>query len=278
MRVALTRAISPAIARCELTHLARQPIDLELARTQHRAYEAALAAAGCRVEQLGAGADMPDSVFIEDAAIVFDEIAIITRPGAASRRVETAGVAAALGRYRPLHRIEAPGTMDGGDVLVAGRHVFVGRSSRTNDTAMADLRRAIAPYGYDVTPVDVHGCLHLKSAVTMAGDDRLLMNPAWVPAEPFDRFDRIDVDASEPAAANGLLVAGRVIYASAFPRTLERLVRRGVRTVVVETSELAKAEGALTCCCLLVDGREVRGDDDGERPFGMPTTGQNRNP
>jgi hypothetical protein len=109
-------------------------------------------------------------------------------------------------------------------------------------------------------------------------EERLLMNRAWLPAEPFDRFDRIEVAPSEPAAANGLLVAGRVIYASAFPRTLERLVRRGVRTVVVETSELAKAEGALTCCCLLVDGREVRGDDDGERPFGMPTTGQNRNP
>jgi dimethylargininase len=277
MRVALTRAVSLAIAHCELTHLDRQPIDLEIARTQHRAYEAALAGAGCRVERLATGPDMPDSVFIEDMAIVFDEIAIVTRPGAESRRVETAGVAAALGRYRPLHAILAPGTMDGGDVLVAGRHVFVGRSSRTNDAAIADLHRAIAPYGYDVTPVDVHGCLHLKSAVTMAGDDRVLMNRAWVPAEPFDRFDRIDVDPSEPAAANGLLVGGRVIYASAFPRTLERLVRRGVRTVVVETSELAKAEGALTCCCLLVDEREGRANEDEECPFGAPAAGQNRN-
>jgi dimethylargininase len=258
MRVALTRPVSPAIARCELTHLDRQPIALEIARAQHAAYEGALAEAGCRVERLETGRDMPDSVFIEDTAIVFDEIAMITRPGAASRRVETAGVAAALGRYRPLHAIAAPGTMDGGDVLVVGRHVFVGRSRRTTEAAIAALGRAIAPFAYDVTPVDVHGCLHLKSAVTRVAEDVLLMNRAWLPAAPFARFDAVDVDPSEPAAANGLLVGGRVIYPAAFPRTRERLARRGITTVAVEMSELAKAEGAVTCCCLLFAAGEVR--------------------
>src|SRR5688572_7454803 len=115
MRVALTRDVSPAMARCELTHRRREPIDVDLARAQHRAYEACLRTAGCRVERLGAEPELPDSIFIEDTAIVFDELAIVTRPGAVSRRLETVAVADALRRYRPLHHIEPPGTIDGGD-------------------------------------------------------------------------------------------------------------------------------------------------------------------
>src|SRR6185295_17496278 len=170
MLIALTRDISPAIARCELTHLEQEAINVDLARAQHAAYEACLRDAGCRVERLAAGPDMPVSVFIEDMGVVFDEVAIITRPGAASRRAETAGVADALQKYRPLHRMEAPGTADGGDVLVAGRQVFVGRSSRTNDAGIDQMRRVLAPYGYEVTAIDARGCLHLKSAATAVGD------------------------------------------------------------------------------------------------------------
>ena len=253
MLVALTRDISPAIARCELTHLEREAIDVELARAQHGAYEACLRDAGCRVERLAAGPDMPDSVFIEDAAIVVDEVAIITRPGAASRRAETAGVAAALGRYRLLHHMELPGTADGGDVLVSGHQVFIGRSSRTNDAGIDDVRRVLTPYGYDVTAVEVHGCLHLKSAATAVGENLLLINPAWLPSEPFARFDCIDVHPDEPSAANALRIRDQVVYPAMFPRTLERLERRGLRVCAVDASEVFKAEGAVTCCSLIFE-------------------------
>src|SRR5262249_58760941 len=130
--------------------------------------------------------DLPDSVSAEDAAVVFDEIAVIARPGAQSRREEVDSVAEALGRYRPLRRIEPPGTLDGGDVLVAGRRVFVGRSSRTNGAGIDQMRRLLAPHGYTVEAVDVGGCLHLKSAVTVLPGDTLLANRAWVPMKPFE--------------------------------------------------------------------------------------------
>jgi dimethylargininase len=258
MLLALTRDVSPAITRCELTHRKREPIDLDLARGQHAAYEAGLRDAGCRVERLAAGPDMPDSVFIEDTAVVFDEVAIITRPGAASRRTETAEVADVLGRYRPLHRMEAPATADGGDVLLVGRQLFVGRTSRTNSAGIDAIRRIVTPYAYNVTPVEVRGSLHLKSAVTAVGDNLLLMNPEWLPAEAFAAFERIEVHRDEPAAANALRIGNQVIYASMFPRTLERLQSRGLRIRSLEATEIAKAEGAMTCCSLIFECEDLR--------------------
>jgi dimethylargininase len=252
--VALTRDISPALAECELTHLAREPIDVERARRQHEAYERALAGLGCAVRRLPAGADMPDSVFIEDVAVVLDEVAVVTRPGAASRRAETPAVADALAAYRPLARIEAPGTLDGGDVLVVDRTVFVGRSARTNAVGIGQLRGALAPFGYTVQAVVVHRCLHLKTAVTCVGDGRLLINREWVPADAFAGWELIDVYPGEPFAANALRVGGAVLYPDAFPRTRARLEARGIRVVPVPADELAKAEGGVTCCSLVFRG------------------------
>ena len=254
MRRAITRAISPAIARCELTHLSRVPIDLELARAQHRAYETALIAAGCVVERLDTSADMPDSVFVEDIAVVFDEIAIITRPGAASRRRETPAVAAALAVYRRLHVIQPPGCIDGGDVLAVGRRVFIGRSSRTNEAAVAQMRRVLEPLGYAVTDTVVRGCLHLKSAVTALADDVLLVNREWIDVPTFDGFTLIDIDPAEPSAANALRVGDRIILSASFPRTAERVADAGLDPQLVEATEVAKAEGAVTCCSLIVTG------------------------
>jgi dimethylargininase len=250
--VALTREVSPAIARCELTHLERVPIDPEVARRQHADYERCLAAAGCVVERIPAGADMPDAVFIEDNAVVFDELAIVTRPGAASRRIETDVVADAVARYRPVARIEAPGTVDGGDVLRVGRTVFAGRSGRTNDAGIAQLGRLLEPAGYQVRPVDVRGCLHLKSAMTAISDGLLLVNRDWIPTADLDGFDAIDVDPAEPYGANVLRLADRLIYAAAFPRTRARMAQHGIRIDTVDLSELAKAEGAVTCCSLII--------------------------
>jgi len=250
--VAITRAVSPAFAACELTHLTRVPIDVEVARGQHRAYEQALIDAGCLVERLDTAADLPDSVFVEDIAIVFDELAIITRPGAESRRREIAAVAEALAAYRPLHTIEPPATVDGGDVLVVGHRVFVGRSSRTNEAGLVQIRQILRPYGYTVSGTVVHGCLHLKSAVTALADDVLLVNRGWIDPAAFEGLTLVDIEPAEPLAANALRLGDRIIFASAFPRTAERLRQRGLRLTIVDAAELAKAEGAVTCCSLIV--------------------------
>src|SRR5262245_19087498 len=171
MHVAITRGISPSIQRCELTHLRRQSIDLPRARAQHDAYEKRLREAGCSVLRLPADDDLPDCVFVEDAAVVFDEVAIIARPGARSRRAETASIAEALLPHRALRHIEAPGTLDGGDVLAVGKRVFVGESQRTNKAAISQLAHVLEPHGYDVRGLAVRGCLHLKSAVTPVSND-----------------------------------------------------------------------------------------------------------
>jgi dimethylargininase len=249
--IALTRDISPALQECELTHLAREPIDIERARRQHDAYEDALRGLGCEVRRLSAGPNMPDSVFIEDTAVVLDEVAVITRPGAPSRRGETAAVADALAAHRPLVHIEAPGTLDGGDVLVAECTVFVGRSERTNEAGIEQLRDAVAGFGYVVRGVPLHGCLHLKTAVTHVGGGRLLINRGWVPAEAFAGWELIDVEPGEPFAANALRVGGRIIHPDAFPRTRSRLEAHGLEVVPVPADELAKAEGGVTCCSLV---------------------------
>ena len=251
MRIALTRRVSASLGQCELTHLDRQRIDIEWARAQHGQYEKALAALGCQIVRLPEEPDLPDAVFVEDAAVVLDELAIIARPGAASRRPEIWSVVRALRRYRHLVTIESPGTLDGGDVLCVGRTLYVGLSRRRNRDAIERLRAVLASYGYHVQGVPVQGCLHLKSAVTQVAESVLLINAAWVDAAAFGGLDLVLVDLSEPYAANALLIDGTVLYAAAYPRTRKRLEERGIGVHTVDVSELAKAEGAVTCCSLV---------------------------
>jgi dimethylargininase len=251
-RIAVTRQVSSAMARCELTHLERTVIDVALAREQHRAYEQALRDLGCRIESLPEEPELPDSVFVEDTAIVLDEVAVITRPGASSRRPETAAIAAALGRYRQLLRIEPPGTLDGGDVLRLARTLYVGISSRSNATGIEQLRELLLPFGYRVQPLAVRGCLHLKSAVTQVSADRLLINSRWVERNAFSGMSFLEVDGSEPSGANALLIGEDVIYPASHPRTAEMLHRNGIRVHAVQISETEKAEGGVTCCSLLI--------------------------
>ncbi len=252
MTVAITRKVSPAITRCELTHLQREPIDVALAARQHNAYERCLAELGCRVVSLPAEPELPDSVFVEDTAIVVDELAVVTRPGAESRRGETPAVARVLAEHRPVAAIEAPGTLDGGDVLRLGRRLFVGLSGRSNRAGIEQLHTLLSSHGYTVEALPFTGCLHLKSAVTQVAADAVLLNPAWVDPPAFGGFRRIEVDPAEAYAANALLVGDAVIYPVSFPRTAGRLERAGVRLVTVNVSELAKAEGAVTCCSLIL--------------------------
>jgi dimethylargininase len=250
--VAITREISPSITRCELTHFGRTPIDIAVARRQHAAYEQCLSRLGCAVVRLEAGDDLPDSVFIEDTAVVFDEVAVIARPGAESRRGETGAVAAALARYRSVVAIEEPGTLDGGDVLVVGKQVFVGLSGRTNREGVARFAEAVEPFGYSVHPVEVGACLHLKSAVTSLAENLLLVNPDWVDESRFAAFETIAVAKSEPGAANALTIGGEIVFPRGFPLTRDRLESRGLRVHTVDADELAKAEGAVTCCSLIL--------------------------
>jgi dimethylargininase len=251
VRIALTREVSPAVVRCELTHLPRTPIDAALAVLQHRAYQKVLADLGCRVVTLPPDPDLPDSVFVEDVAVVVDEVAVILRPGAVSRRSEPPAVAAALARYRDLTFIEAPGTVDGGDILQLGRTVYTGRTARSNEAGIGQLVSALAPFGYEVRPVPVRGCLHLKSAVTQVGPDTLLVNHGWVDPGAFRGVDFVEVHPDEPRAANALLVGGAVVYPASHPRTAERLAGRGIEVRAVDVSELEKAEGAVTCCSVI---------------------------
>jgi dimethylargininase len=240
------------MAACELTHLVRAPIDMELAAAQHADYEEALDRLGFTVLQLEAQPELPDSVFVEDTAVVLNEVAIIMRPGAPSRRPETLTVAEALAPVRPLREIDAPGTLDGGDVLCLGNHLFVGRSSRTNEDGIRQLGTLVEPFGYTVSAVPVSGCLHLKSAVTQVGPGTLLINPQWVSPAAFAGCRLIEVDPREPLAANALAAGGSVLYADSSPGTAARLLASGLDVRLLAMSEIAKAEGAVTCCSLLI--------------------------
>jgi dimethylargininase len=255
MSIALTRPVSDSLAACELTYVKRAPIDVDLARRQHQAYEEALRQLGCLVVALPAAPELPDSVFVEDLALVLDEVGILTRPGAASRRPEAPAVEETLSRYRPILRIEPPGTLEGGDILRLGRTIFVGRSGRSNDQGIRQLTALVAGLGYVVRPVALRGCLHLKSAVTAITPDRVLLNPAWVAPESFEGWAWIAVAPGEEHAANALRIGDGLIYPASFPRTLEMLSRMAVSVLPVDVTEIQKAEGAVTCCSLVFEER-----------------------
>lgn len=251
---AITRGVSASINDCELTHVARTTIDVERAREQHRAYEAGLVTLGCEVRRIPEDDRYPDAVFIEDTAMVLDELAIITRPGAESRRGELDAVSEVLRQYRPLVRIDAPATLDGGDVLQLDRVLYVGQTLRTNSRGIGMLAEIVEPHGYRVVTVTVDGCLHLKSAVTRVGAGTLLMNRRWLPAALFSDWRIIDVDESEPAAANALMIGESVIFPEELMRTRRRLEAERIDVRPIPASELARAEGGVTCCSLVIQG------------------------
>jgi dimethylargininase len=251
MKIAITRQVSPAINRCELTHIPRETIDYQRACAQHKQYEDALRLSGMEIISLEAEADLPDSVFVEDVALVLNECAIMLNPGAASRRPEVASVEKVLAPYREIFRILPPATIDGGDILTVDRTIYVGMSSRSTENAIQQIKVILEPRNYRVRAVNVTGCLHLKSAVTQVREDTLLVNPEWVSRDDFPGMQFIEVDPSEPYAANAILVDRTIIYPSSFPKTRAKLEEAGINLLVVDADELAKAEGAVTCCSLI---------------------------
>ncbi len=253
MLTAITRAVSPALDNCELSFIERRPINLEKARQQHRAYEKLLGELGASVISLPAEPSLPDSMFVEDPAIVLDEVAVIMPLGTASRRPEATSLAQALAKFRKLEYVTPPGLMEGGDILRVGRKLFAGLSSRTNAEGIRQLQAILKPHGYEVIAVPVTGCLHLKSAVTHVGGETLLVNRAWFDPAPLAGYQWIEVAPEEPHAANALALGGKVIFPASFPRTRARLEARRFQVVPLEISELQKAESGLTCSSLLFD-------------------------
>ena len=254
MILAITRDVSPRFKECEITHIERSPIDVEVARSHHHGYVQALKELGCAVLELPAESDLPDSVFVEDTAVILPEAALITRPGADSRKPEVDSIIRALRPYRELFLIEPPATVDGGDVLVLGKKIYVGMSTRSNQAAVDQMNNLLGKFGYQAQGVEMHDCLHLKTAVTRVDDKTLLINRKWVDVENFEGFNLIDVDESEPFAANCLPVSDTIIFPVAFPKTAAKLQERGYKLKQVVVDELAKAEGAVTCCSLIIAG------------------------
>ena len=253
MLTAITRAVSPAIINCELSFIPRQPIDLQIAREQHHSYEQLLEKLGTRVVSLASEPDLPDSMFVEDPAIVLDELAVIFPLGTESRRREAASLAEAISKFRALEYVALPGNLEGGDILRIGRKLFVGVTKRSNAEGIRQLAGILAPHNYEVIAVPVTGCLHLKSAVTFLGRDTLLANRAWFGAAPFAGYDWIDVDPDEPHAANALALGNTIIFPSSFPGTRARVEAQGFDVTPLDISELQKAESGLTCSSLIFE-------------------------
>ena len=253
MPIAITRAVSPAINLCEIGFIERQPIDRDRANRQHDQYEALLAELGATVVSLPAESDYPDSVFVEDPAVVVDEVAIMTRMGAGSRRGESASLAKALERYRPLRWMTEPATLEGGDVMRIGHTLYVGVSHRTNRAGIEQLTDELKALSYTVVPVAVRGALHLKTACCYLGDGAILANREWLDVEQLSEFRIVDVAPGEERGANVLALGGSIIIPECFPRTAAILAELGLKVRTLDISELMKAEAGVTCSSQILE-------------------------
>lgn len=253
MLTAITRAVSSALARCELSFIPRSPMDLEKARAQHHDYEQLLAKLGARVISLPEEPQLPDSMFVEDPAIVFDELAVICPLGTETRRKEAPSLAAELEKFRKLAYVKLPGTLEGGDVLRVGKKVFVGITARSNPEGIRQLAVILAAHGYELTAVPVTGCLHLKSAVSYLGRNTMLANRAWFDSRRIAGFAWLDVHPSEPHSANALAIGDTVIFPASFPKTKAVIEAQGFHLASLDISELQKAESGLTCSSLVFE-------------------------
>jgi len=253
MLTAITRKVSSSLPDCELSFIERKPIDMEKARAQHHSYELLLEKLGAKVISLAEEKELPDSMFVEDPALVLDEVAIICSLGTETRRKEAPSLAAALEPFRKLAYVKLPGMLEGGDVLRIGKKLFVGLTQRSNAEGIRQLAVFTEHYGYDLTAVPVTGCLHLKSAVTYLGRNKLLGNREWFHWKRFEGYDWVDLDPAEPHAGNALAIGETIVFPASFPKTRARIEAKGFHVESLDISELQKAESGLTCSSLLFD-------------------------
>ena len=253
MRTAITHKPSPSLKHCELTFLASEPIDFEKAELQHKSYREALSKLGVEVITLDENQDLPDSVFVEDTAVVLDEVASVCSMGALSRDQETLLIKTELSRYRDVRQILPPAKVEGGDVLTIGKKLFVGVSSRTNIEGISALRNIVNPFGYEVIQVNMAGCLHLKTGCTALDDQTVLINPEWVDPSSFGKFKKVEVPDDEPFAANVLRIGNVICIHRGFRQTREVIEKLGYYVEQIDISEFLKAEAGLTCMSLLFE-------------------------
>jgi len=250
---ALVRAPGSELAGALRTHVEPLPIDATRAAAEHAGFVAVLRDLGVEVRELEPLPSHPDACFVEDTAIVLDEAAVLARPGAPSRAGEVDSVRAALAPHRELLELSA-GTLDGGDVLVAGDLLLVGQSTRTDHAALKALAHAVLPHGLRVKAVEVRGVLHLKTACSYLGEGRLLVHRRPLGLTRVQGLELVDVPAEEPHGANVVRVAGRVLVPASAPRTADLLAGLGHECLAVEVGELAKAEAGLSCLALHLTG------------------------
>ena len=248
---AVTHAVSPNIGGCELTFMERVPIDYEVAVHQHEEYCRLLARRGVAVTTLYDNLSFADSCFVEDTAIVVDELAIIASMGVVSRRSETAAIASELAKYRELVCVSYPSTLEGGDVLQSGKNIFVGLSTRTNHRGIEEVVRILKALDYRVFPVPVRGSLHLTTACSLIDDETVLINPRWADADSFHNFRILNTPEDEPWAANTFRIGETVCLEASFQRTIELVHEVHDDLEVLNISEFLKAEGGLSCLSLI---------------------------
>ncbi len=253
MTFALTRQPALSLENGEVTYVSRQSIDLPLAFQQHEAYCQALRHMGVEVERLPSVEGHPDSVFIEDNAIILDELAVLSSMGTVSRQGEIDFLLPVLSRHRSVVTISPPALLEGGDVCCIGKTLLVGISSRTNWLGVEALRAIVEPFGYRVTPIEIQGCLHLKTACTPLDDKTLLVNPTWLDLDALRHVQLVQVPSAEPLGANVLRLPQGILANAAFPRTLDLMKAEGHTVRDIEISEFLKAEAGLTCLSLIFD-------------------------
>jgi dimethylargininase len=251
---AFTRAVSTCIGDCELTFRDRETIDYEQAVRQHDEYCGLLRDHGIEVTKLNASDTLPDCCFVEDTAIIVDEVGIITSMGAASRRSETLLIEQELSRFREIKHIRLPAKLEGGDVVRLGKKVFVGLSSRTNAEGVEALKKILEPFGYHVIPVKVKGSLHLSTACSAINEETVLTNPRWIDQEAFKSVNVLTIPEDEPWAANTLRINGTLCVEAGVPRTIDLVSGLAKKVEVLNISEFRKAEGSLSCLSIIFRG------------------------
>jgi dimethylargininase len=250
--VALIRRPGPELAHCELSYLAREAIDIQRAAEQHAQDARLLGGLGARIIELPARDDLPDAVFVEDHAVVLDEVAVIGRMRSPVRHMEGPSVAVALGAFRRLAWVTGSATLEAGDVIRIGSSIFAGISGRTDLDGIRQLSDLLTPFGYSIRPVTVTGCMHLKTGCCYVGNETVLANSAWLDLNPLKAYRILSVPADEPFGANVLKIGETVLVPESCPKTRDLLEHNGWRTVSVDISELAKAEAGLTCLSILI--------------------------